>query len=75
MMNIEHLTLANTFWTWLACYFKGKGLVCIWFVFGGLGRSVGYVLGGAVVLFRGLEDKSEYTTAILGQRDLWFKLC
>ncbi|ETR99943.1 hypothetical protein M419DRAFT_119943 [Trichoderma reesei RUT C-30] len=35
MMNIEHLTSANTFRTWLACYFKGKGLVCIWFDFGG----------------------------------------
>lgn len=57
--------------------FQGKGagvnLVCF---FGGLGRSVGYVLGGAVVLFRGLEDKSEIHHGCSGSRRvLWYKHC
>ncbi|KAL7925491.1 hypothetical protein ACQKWADRAFT_224435 [Trichoderma austrokoningii] len=61
MMNIEHLTLANIFWTWLTCCFKGKGAgvnsVCF---FGGLGRSVGYVLRwGCGIVSRAGRQKSE----------------
>lgn len=45
-----------------------------WCVFGlfleELGRSVGYILGGAVILFRGLEDKSEIHHGYSGSTSL-----
>lgn len=55
MMNIEHLTLANTFWTWLFSLRKGRRCVL---VLEGQERSVGhYFRRDLLKFFEGWKTK------------------